>query len=452
LWATKLCDITGNDTASLENPQQLRVKRSQMWHDWLRKRVADNMPYDEIVKGVLTATSRDAMETEDWIKLTREIDEASVKGFENRYAERASLDLYWRRQQNIPIEQWGERTAAAFLGVRLECAQCHKHPLDRWTQADYRAYANLFAQVTLGTSPEAKKAIDQENNDRRKNPPKIGGNNRQALLLREVFIGSPRTMLRHPDTNAALPAKALGGPEIPVQAGADARVALFDWLRSPENPFFARSFSNRVWGHYFGIGIVHPVDDFSQANPPSNAKLLDALAKDFVEHKFDIRNLERTILNSRTYQLAAKPNASNLLDRSNYSRSYVRPMMAEVVVDTLNSALGVTENFGPDTPPNCRAIEVGATLIQNQSLMQALRIFGRPPRTSACDCQRAMEPALPQTLYRMTDPALLAKLKASNGRLETLLKSDKTDEQILEELFLAGGGVHRRDLGTHQHP
>jgi Protein of unknown function (DUF1549)/Protein of unknown function (DUF1553) len=434
LWATKFSDITGNDTDSLENPQQIRPKRSQMWHDWFRKRVADNMPYDEIVKGVLTATSRDGQPVEDWIKQAREIDEATLKGFQTPYAERSTLDLYWRRQQQVTIEQWGERTAAAFLGTRLECAQCHKHPLDRWTQADYRSYANIFTQVNVGVAPDSKKLVDAENKDRQKTLTKLGN---QTLQVREMFLGAPKASLRHPDTNDALPAKALGGPEIKVENGKDARQALFDWLQAPDNPLFARSFVNRVWGHYFGIGIVNPVDDFSQANPPSNPALLDALAKEFIEHKFDIQHIERTILNSRVYQLSSLPNASNRLDRNNYSHSFVRPMMAEVVVDALNSALGVTEKWGTEAPEGCRAIEIGASRLQNQAVMHALRVFGRPPRTSACDCERAMEPALPQTLYRMTDPSLLAKLKAPTGRLQELVKSDKSDQQVLEDLFLA---------------
>lgn len=435
LWATKFSDITGNDTDSLEQPQQLKPRRSQMWHDWFRKRVAENRPYDEIVRGVLTATSRNGQEPEEWIKQVRELDEAAQKGFVSKYADRPSLDLFWRRQQNIPIEQWGEKTAAAFLGVRLECAQCHKHPLDRWTQADYRAYANIFSQVNFGASPEARKTIDQENAERRKGQPPRGG--RQTIPVREVFLGSPRAQLRHPDTNQVLTPQALGGPEIKVSREQDARAELFAWMRSPENPYFARSFVNRVWGHYFGIGIVHPVDDFSQANPPSNPKLLDELAKDFIAHQFDIRAIERTILNSRAYQLSCRPNPTNQLDRTNYSHSLVRPMMAEVVVDTLNSALGVTENFGADGPADARAIEVGSTRIQNQSLAHVLRIFGRPPRSSACDCQRGLDPALPQTLYRMTDPNVLAKLKAPTGRLQQLLKTDKGDDAVLEELFLA---------------
>ncbi len=163
LWATKLSDITGNDTLSLENPPQLKAKRSQMWHDWFRKRVAENMPYDEIVRGVLCATSREGKSAQDWLDYTKKSDEALVNSYESDYAQRATLDLYWRRQQAVTIEQWGERTAAAFLGVRVECAQCHKHPFDRWTQAEYRAYANIFASVQVGVAPDAKKLVDEEN-------------------------------------------------------------------------------------------------------------------------------------------------------------------------------------------------------------------------------------------------------------------------------------------------
>jgi hypothetical protein len=434
LWATKFCDITGNNTDALENPQPLRPKRSQAWHDWFRKRVADNVPYDEIVRGVLCATSRDNLSVEEWIKQTSAIDDALQKGWTSPYAERASLDLYWRRQQNVPLEQWGEKTAAAFLGVRLECAQCHKHPFDRWTQADYRAYANIFAAVTVGVSPDAKKAVDELNAERKK---AAGNNNNQINQVRELYVAAPRALLTHPDTNRPLPPKAPLGPEIKHEAGKDARVELFEWLRSPDNPFFARSFVNRIWGHYFGLGLVDPVDNFALGNPPSNEKLLDALAHEFIEHKYDIRHMEKVILLSRTYQLSSATNASNRLDRNNYSHAYIRPMLAEVVVDVLNTALGTTETWGNDAPAGVRAIEVGASRLNNQNVAYAFRIFGRSPRAAACDCERTMDPALPQKLFLMTDANLMSKFTAPGGRLQTLIKSTKTDEEALEELFLA---------------
>ncbi|HEV3118590.1 MAG TPA: DUF1553 domain-containing protein, partial [Gemmataceae bacterium] len=187
--------------------------------------------------------------------------------------------------------------------------------------------------------------------------------------------------------------------------------------------------------HYFGVGIVEPVDNFALANPPSNEGLLEALARDFVAHHYDIRHLERTILNSRVYQLAAQTNASNRLDRNNYSHAYVRPMMAEVVLDILNDALGVPEKFGPDAPSDCRALEMGVSRVQNGNLAYAFRIFGRSPRTAACDCQRALDPALPQTLYRMTDQGIIDKLQKC--RLQILLTSGRSDDEALEEIFLA---------------
>lgn len=433
MWATKFSDITGNDTLSLENPVALKAKRSQMWHDWFRKRIADNLSYDEIVRGVLVATSRDDLEPVKWLEQTKKLDQEIVKSFDTDYASRKSLDLYWRRQQNQTIELWGERTAAAFLGVRLECAQCHKHPFDRWSQADYRAYANIFGAVTFGNSPETKKLIDAENAARKKEQTKQNLVN----LVKEVYVANTARSLPHPDTNLKLSPKALGGPEIPFEKGKDMREGLFNWLVQPDNPFFARSFVNRVWGHYLGIGIVHPVDDFSLGNPPSNEKLLDALAQEFIRSKYDIRHMERLILNSRVYQLSSKTNETNKLDKNNFARSYVRPMMAEAVVDVLNSALGTEEKFGPDVRPGSKAVEVGASQLANPALTYAFRIFGRPPRTTACDCERAMEPALPQKLYLMTDPLLLAKFNDKGGRLQTLLASKKTDDEILEELFLA---------------
>lgn len=438
LWATKFCDITGNDTQALENPVQLKAKRSQMWHDWFRKRVQDNVPYDQIVGDILCATSRDGLTPEEYVQHANQLDEALQKAYENTYSQRKSLDLFWRRQQAVPIEQWGEKTAAAFLGIRLECAQCHKHPFDRWSQAEYRAYANIFAQVAVGASPEAKKVIDAANAERKKDAPKAA----QTLLIREVFVGQPAKLMPHPDTGAALAPKFLGGPVIQHEKGKDTRVALFNWMRSPDNPFFARSFVNRVWAHYMGVGLVNPVDDFSLANPASNDKLLDALAKDFVDSGFDIRALERKILLSRTYQLSSKTNETNKLDKINYARSYIRPMMAEQMVDVINSALGVNENWGPDgkadVKPGSKAVEVGASqLTQAQAATYAFRIFGRPPRTAACDCERAMEPALPQTLYFMTDQNLMNKLKAPDGRLAALLKTKMSNDELLDELFLA---------------
>jgi hypothetical protein len=446
LWATKFCDITGNNTDGLENPPQRKAYLSQMWHDWFRKRLERNLPYDEIVKGVLTATSREGKSAEDYVKQVEGFEECQDKGAKTTYAERQTLDLFWRRQQRVTIEEWGEKTAAAFLGVRLECAQCHKHPFDRWSQADYRAYANLFAPVSFAIGPDAAKMFRTANQERQqKSQRRLQELRRKGVKvttlpvapLREVFVGRAGRLLSDPETNRPLTPRVLGGPEVKSRAGDDPRQALFEWMRSPQNPFFARSFVNRIWGHYFGVGIVHPVDDFSLANPPSNPALLDALAADFLKKKFDIRAIEKTILLSRTYQLSSKPNPTNRLDRVNYARSYIRPLLAEVVVDTLNAALGTSEKWAPaEAPAGARAIEVGASRVQNPNVNYIFRVFGRPPRTTACDCERAMDPALPQKLFLLSDGNLQTKLRAQN-RLSELLKTKSDDLEVLEELFLA---------------
>jgi hypothetical protein len=440
LWATKFSDVTGNNTDTMEQPGP-RVKISQMWHEWFAKRIRENMPYDQIVKGVLTANSREGKSPEAWMAEVKKLEGELEKGFGASYADRPTIDIFWRRQQQVPPEQWGEKIAAAFLGVRLECAQCHKHPYDRWTQDEYWAFANVFSQVTfnkaLYSSPELKKMADAENAERTKAAQDKKTNAKTVFVIREMFIGGKPALKPNPETGKAPQPRALGGPEIPVKQGDDPRVPLFEWMHQPDNPFFARAFVNRVWHHYFGSGIVDPADDFSLANPPSNPALLDALAAEFVQHDYDIRHIEKMVLMSRTYQLTAKPNVTNRLDRKNFSHAQIRPMMAEVVVDVLNSALGVTEAFGADAPPNVHMVEVGASRLTNNNMNYVLRIFGRPPRTTACDCERAMDPALPQTLYRMTDPAIQTKLRAKDNRINVLLKSKKTDDEIFEELFLA---------------
>jgi hypothetical protein len=283
-----------------------------------------------------------------------------------------------------------------------------------------------------------KKAADAENQERRDKF--TGKNKNQTLLVREMFFDPANRAARlRPlaGTNRVVQPKALGGPTLPHHEGADTRQKLWEWMDDPANPFFARSFVNRVWAHYLGVGLVDPVDDFSQANPPTNPRLLDALAKHFIDSGYDIRKLERAILTSRTYQRSAKPNGSNEFDRNNYARSYVRPLMAEQVVDVLNAAVGVDEQFGNDAPNGTKMTEVGASRLNNGNLSYVLRIFGRPPRTTACDCERAMEPALPQTLFRMTDPALMQKLRTPTNRAGKLAKARVSDEDAVEELFLA---------------
>lgn len=435
LWATRYLDITGCDVNTMEGPPELQARRARVWHDWFRARFAANVPYDRIARGVLCATSRDGDDARAWARREAERTRSLRDGAKSDYADRPGLDLFWRRLVNgeyAPAEPLAERVATTFLGVRIECAQCHKHPFDRWTQADYRSFANVVADVQFGLSPDALAAVASLLDDRRKADPK--GVLPPMPRLREVYV-SPRSTRRlvHPETGRPLAPRALGGPELPDDG--DPRKCLFDWLVAPDNPYFARSFVNRVWAVYFGAGLVEPVDGFSVTNPPSNPRLLDALAADFVAHGYDIRRLERNVLNSRAYQRSSQPAAGNVDDRGNFARSVPRPLMAEVLVDALNAALGVPGDFGPDAPRGSRAIEIATNKVASPDLARAFRVFGRPERAAICDCERPKSPALPQTLFLMTDEALLARLRA--GRVGALAGSDRCDGEAVEELFLA---------------
>jgi len=435
LWATRFLDITGCDVEALEGPDDLRGRRSRTWHAWFRRRIAENRPYSEIARGVITATSRDGADADTWVEREAERLVALKQGSATDYAFKPGLDLYWRRFANgeyTSVEPLAERTATAFLGVRIECAQCHKHPFDRWTQADYRGFANIFADVRFGLSPEGLSATARLLDRRRKSNP--SGTLPPIPRLRETYVSDrPSRRLADPATGRPIAPKALGGPEVPPSG--DPRTRFFDWLTEPNNPYFARSIINRIWAVYFGAGLVDPVDGFSVANPPSNAPLLDALAAGFVAQGCDIRRSERSILNSRAYQRSSEPADGNLGDRGNFARAAPRIMMAEVLVDALNQALGVAGDFGPDAPTGSRAIEIATNRVESPDLARVFRIFGRPARVAVCDCERPSKPALPQTLFLMTDAALLDKIKS--GRVKALAGSDHCDAEAVEELFLA---------------
>jgi hypothetical protein len=435
LWATRFLDITGCDVEAMEGPDELRPRRARLWHDWFRKRFAENMPYSEIVRGVITATSRDGANADAWAAREAARLIALKDGAATDYASKPGLDLYWRRfsaGEYVGVEPLAERTAAAFLGVRLECAQCHKHPFDRWTQADYRAFANVFADVQFGLSPAGLSATARLLQGRRKADP--NGMLRPIPRISESYIAArPSRRLNDPANGRAFAPKALGGPELP--AAGDPRERFLAWLLQPDNPYFARSFVNRVWAVYFGAGLVDPVDGFSVANPPSNARLLGALAEQFIAHGYDVRWLERSILISRAYQRSSQPAEGNLDDHGNFARAEPRPMIAEVLVDALNAALGARGEFGPDAPKGARAIEIATNRVASPDLARVFRIFGRPQRVALCDCERPGQPALPQTLFLMTDTALLEKIKS--GRLRELVGSDRCDAEVIDELFFA---------------
>ncbi|WP_435021796.1 DUF1549 and DUF1553 domain-containing protein [Tundrisphaera sp. TA3] len=435
LWAMRYLDITGCDVAAMEGPDDLRPRRARLWHDWFRARFAANVPYDRIARGVLCATSRDGADALAWARREAEDTLALREGKATDYADRPGLDLFWRRLDGggpAPVEAQAERVAAAFLGVRIECAQCHKHPLDRWTQDDYRAFANAIADVRFGLSPDGLAATAALLDERRNADP--NGVLPPIPRIREVFVArQPSRRLADPSSGRPTAPRALGGLDLPEDG--DPRESLADWLARPDNPFFARSFVNRVWAAYFGAGLVDPVDGFSVANPPSNPRLLDALAADFVAHGFDIRRLERLILASRAYQRSSAPAAGNLDHGGDFARSVPRPLMAEVLVDAIDAAAGHPSAFGTDAPEATRAIEVATNRAVSPALARAFRALGRPERASTCDCERPRAPVLSQTLFLMSDESMIARLK--DGRVRELAASGRPDAEAVEDLFLA---------------
>ena len=446
LWATKFCDITGNNTDALENPQQRRPKLSQMWHDWFRKRVADNMPYDEIVRGVLSATSRDGHDAGGVRQAGRRRSRRTpTRASTTTYADRATLDLFWRRQQAGHRRAVGREDGGRVPGrpPRMRpVPQAPVRPLDAGRLPRLRQH--LRAGQLRRLAGGARRLFDD--GERRAQEGRRRGQEakqfapRPRSLRRRRRRQGRRGRCRNPDTNKPLPPKALGGPEITRRRPAKTRASRCSTgcaRRTTRSSPAASSTASGATTSASASSIRWTTSRWPTRRP--TPKLLDALAKDFVDSKYDIRHLERHDPELADLPADSTPNETNQLDRNNYSHSYVRPMMAEVVVDVLNDALGVNGELrhgragrtaGPSrsAPAGCRTATVA----------YAFRIFGRPPRTTACDCERAMEPALPQKLFLMADANLLqqARRRRTTGSSK-LLASNKDDDEALDELFLA---------------
>jgi hypothetical protein len=419
-WGMIFSDITGNQGI---NPH---AQVSHLWQSWLEDKLAKNWSYDKIVGGILTATS---LEGRPRAELVAEIEaiRKSIGSSEqtpgiasNRYdetgiyAKRNTLDLYWLRIPNRAPDRVALHTATAFLGVRLDCAQCHRHPFDRWTTADFEHFQSFFRVSEFRYAPTGgplpKGAI--------------------AFGRDEMFVGlNPR----YKNLIKRYPPKVLGGKEIPYENGApDPRIALWEWMKAPDNPYFAPSLVNRIWALYFGVGLVEPVEDFSSGNPASNPALLSWLAQEFINQGFDLKWLHRQILTSRTYQLSWVPNDSNRHDRRNNSHALFRRLSAEVLTDALGDATGVPYPFR-FAPKGARAVGYAPSL----RVPYVLELFGRGPRKQTCGaCERSEEPALSQALYLLTDAEIQERMSVAKGRLASLTKV-ADDRKVVEELYLA---------------
>jgi hypothetical protein len=423
-WATKFSDWTGNDTRYLANPY--RPKQSKQWHDWFRDKLARNVPYSDIVAGVLTATSTEGQTLEQWQEwATAEDGRLRGSDWNFEYGKRKTLDLLYIKAKNLDPDNLALQVSYAFLGVKLECAQCHKHPMDRWTQADFGSWASTWAYV--GVSKEFKhEAL-----------PLTAALSNGQQGINEVFVlDTPRKVYNDPRNGQELYPKAPGGPDLPCGKDKDPRVALTNWLTAADNPYFAKALVNRLWAHYFGRGLVDPPDGLAAANPASHPVLLDELARRFTASNYDLKAAHRLLLNSHAYQRSGTANDSNKADRRNFSHALPRRLGAEQVIDAIAHATGVPPQFdAKDAPPGTRAIEVASSRLLGGEAY-ALAIFGRPQRQQNCDCERSAQPALPQSLYLFNDTELLNKITKPGARLEKLLAELADDARLVEELYL----------------
>jgi hypothetical protein len=406
-WALKWSDIARNEEKVLDR------KGVQGYYDWIRASLADHKPMDQFV---------------------REIVGARGSTYENPAANfyRANRDAATR----------AEATAQLFLGTRLQCARCHNHPFDRWTQSDYYDWADVFARIRY-------KVLENRRRDGLDSHEFIG--EQIVYLARDGGMTNARTGLR---AHARfLGEKAAGQTNIGIRAPLAADVAsatgvqtedgteldrLATWLT--RHPNFARAQVNWVWSHVMGRGLVEPIDDFRPTNPATHPALLETLSAEFVEHRYDLRWLLRLILASRTYQLTSTPNDTNAEDEINYSHGLARRLTAEQLFDTQHQVLGVTPRFR-GLPDGLRAAQVpgGSPVRRNETTLggpeKFLAVFGKPARLLACECERSNETTLGQTFQLISSPEMNALLTQADNRLGRLLASGKSEAWIVDELY-----------------
>jgi hypothetical protein len=345
---------------------------------WLRNAFAQNMPYDQFVRAILTAQGESA----------------------------ENPPINWYRHVRNTVAMVND-TSQLFMGTRISCANCHNHPYERITQDDYWGFGAFFGRVSF------KRGL---------------GDEQAVIVKKDGGVNQPRT-------GQSMKPKGLGGPEYEYVRGEDPRQKLADWLTEPGNPFFAKAIVNRTWAHFMGVGLVEAVDDMRVTNPPSNPQLLDALAKDFTDYRYDLKHLVATIMKSRAYGLSSEPTEFNKTDRQNYARYTPKRLSAETLLDAIGNVTGTQEKFA-GLPLGTRAIDLPDESVPSYFL----KVFGRSMRESACECERSYAPNLSQILHLMNSPEVQDKIASDKGRLAAMLKDKKHDDQILTEFYLRAFG------------
>ena len=373
-WALKWADLLRAHRRSLGE------KGLAAFNAWLRQSLRDNRPLDRLVRELVTAQG-------------------------NLYTNGPAAFYFVDR---IP-DDLAETTAQVFLGVRLQCAKCHHHPFEVWTQDDYHGMAAFFPRVKRKDTGESGQ---------------FGG----AQSIRLDIEGT----WKHPTSGKPVSPQVLGGKALKLDDPSDPRAALAEWIVAKENSYFARNVANRYWGYMFGRGLVESIDDLRATNPATFPALLDALAKDFADSKYDLKHLLRTICNSRAYQLACELKPERDSDGTFVTHRTPRPMIAEALLDAVCDATGVPEAFDK-LPPGTRAISLPDPAVSSYFL----DAFGRPKRQSPCECERGGRADLTQVLHLMNGEALNRKIASDDGRIARALKAKKPADDIIEELYLA---------------
>jgi hypothetical protein len=373
------------------------------YYHYIRQSVASNKPWDRFAREILTARGDDTLHQ--------------------------GAGTYFLLHQGI--SDITETTATTFMGLSITCCRCHNHPTDKWTQDQYWGLANLFSRVAV---VNGNQSLDLSQ------PMGTYASGKTAIIK-----ALPAGEVLHPRRGVAVPPCPLGDAPMPPDCPIDRRDYFADWLTSPTNPYFARALVNRVWKNFFGRGLVEPEDDLRETNPPTNEELLDALCQDFVAHRFDVKHLIRTILNSASYQRSSTPLAANVRDDRFGSHYLIRPLPAEVLLDAFADVTGVPTEFSEvrtgvsgDVLPT-KAYPAGTRALQlpdTQVVSPFLSAFGRPARSEACSCERKPDPSLAQALHLINGGSLNDKLRAKGSRAEQWLQNGISNEEAVSRVFL----------------